>query len=319
MTTTVLLARHPWPTLMVIRPSVALGLVIGLLTVALGWTTDGLLLKLLLEQAAVRAADEVQLGLLDRVTPADFAYPADDQLDALAARLDPVVARLRGDGSGILRINLISDDGRIVYSDRPSLRGRLIPLTDRPELGTALSGGIGADETSLGGEENADLAREYSRALEVYVPVVLDGQIAGAYEIYEEIGQLRTARLFVWGGLLACWVASGAAWATVSVRRRRAAPSEIMPDVLAESHVAAVQPPSRVNAERDWRVRLTPREIEVLRLMATSHGNRDIAEQLGISQETVRTHVKRILHKLEQPDRTQAVLAALRQGLLDLP
>jgi DNA-binding NarL/FixJ family response regulator len=53
--------------------------------------------------------------------------------------------------------------------------------------------------------------------------------------------------------------------------------------------------------------------------MATSHTNRAIAEQLVVSEETVRSHVKRILRKLGQPDRTQAVIAAVREGLLELP
>jgi DNA-binding NarL/FixJ family response regulator len=63
---------------------------------------------------------------------------------------------------------------------------------------------------------------------------------------------------------------------------------------------------------------LTPREIDILRLMATSHTNREIATQLFVSEETVRTHVKHILRKLSQPDRTQAVIAAVRAGLLDI-
>lgn len=305
----------------------ALLLLALLLSVALAWFADGFFVRLLLDRAAARAADEVQLGLLDRITAADFitvgefATPlSTEHLDDLALRLDPVVARLRANGSGILRVNLIGRDGRIVYSDLAAIRGRMIPLGDRPELETALSGGIGTDETALGGEENADLRAGYTRALEVYVPVLLDGQVAGAYEIYEDIGQLRSARALVWGGLLTCWYLAGIVWTMRRIRARRVeAQPAADPRLTAEPREAVFETSTRVNAERDLRVRLTPREIDVLRLMATSHSNRDIAEQLGVSQETVRTHVKRILHKLDQPDRTQAVLAALREGLLDLP
>jgi DNA-binding NarL/FixJ family response regulator len=63
---------------------------------------------------------------------------------------------------------------------------------------------------------------------------------------------------------------------------------------------------------------LTAREIDVLRLMATSHTNREIAGSLHVGEETVRSHVKHILQKLAQPDRSNAVIAALRAGLLDL-
>jgi DNA-binding NarL/FixJ family response regulator len=63
---------------------------------------------------------------------------------------------------------------------------------------------------------------------------------------------------------------------------------------------------------------LTPRESEVLELMGTSATNKEIAEKLSISEETVRSHTKSILSKLAQPNRTQAVLYALRLGLIDL-
>ncbi len=64
------------------------------------------------------------------------------------------------------------------------------------------------------------------------------------------------------------------------------------------------------------RLGLTQREIEILQLMATSQTNRDIAEQLIITEETVRTHVKRILRKLDQHNRTQAVLYGLKAGII---
>lgn len=63
---------------------------------------------------------------------------------------------------------------------------------------------------------------------------------------------------------------------------------------------------------------LTPREHEILTLMATSATNKEIAGNLSISEETVRSHSKNILAKLGQPNRTQAVLYALRNGLIDL-
>lgn len=64
------------------------------------------------------------------------------------------------------------------------------------------------------------------------------------------------------------------------------------------------------------RPRLTARELSVLQLMATSATNRTIADQLSVSEETVRTHVKNILRKLDQPNRTQAVLEGVRRGLI---
>jgi len=63
---------------------------------------------------------------------------------------------------------------------------------------------------------------------------------------------------------------------------------------------------------------LTQREVQVLRLVAQGQSNRDIAEQLVISEATARTHVSNILSKLHLASRTQAALYALREGLASL-
>ena len=63
---------------------------------------------------------------------------------------------------------------------------------------------------------------------------------------------------------------------------------------------------------------LTQRELEVLRLIAQGRENKEIAEQLVISEATVRTHVSNILGKLHLASRTQAALYALREGLASL-
>lgn len=63
---------------------------------------------------------------------------------------------------------------------------------------------------------------------------------------------------------------------------------------------------------------LTQRELEVLRLLARGCENREIADQLVISEATVRTHVSNILGKLHVASRTQAALYALREGLASL-
>ncbi len=63
---------------------------------------------------------------------------------------------------------------------------------------------------------------------------------------------------------------------------------------------------------------LTERELEVLRLLAHGGTNREIAEALVIGEETVKTHVGNILTKLHLAHRTQAVVHALKQGLISL-
>jgi DNA-binding NarL/FixJ family response regulator len=63
---------------------------------------------------------------------------------------------------------------------------------------------------------------------------------------------------------------------------------------------------------------LTPREIEVLRLVACGGANKIIAGELGISEETVKAHMRSILSKLAANDRTHAVTIALRRGIIEL-
>ena len=62
---------------------------------------------------------------------------------------------------------------------------------------------------------------------------------------------------------------------------------------------------------------LTPREREILQLLADGMSNVDVAQRLFISQETVKSHVRHILAKLEADTRTQAVAIALREAMID--
>ena len=64
--------------------------------------------------------------------------------------------------------------------------------------------------------------------------------------------------------------------------------------------------------------KLTAREVEVLRLVARGMGNRDIGQQLFISENTVKNHVRNILEKLQLHSRMEAAMYAVRENLLDL-
>jgi len=63
---------------------------------------------------------------------------------------------------------------------------------------------------------------------------------------------------------------------------------------------------------------LTKREMEVLRLLAKGMSNKEIALELGVAEETVKTHVSNVLQKLHLADRTQAALYAVRERLVDI-
>lgn len=84
----------------------------------------------------------------------------------------------------------------------------------------------------------------------------------------------------------------------------------------ADALVAAWSPTERApTTELD---RLTPREREVLELLADGLSNRSIGQKLGISAHTVKFHVDALLDKLSARSRTQVVVKAVRQGLLEL-
>jgi DNA-binding NarL/FixJ family response regulator len=68
---------------------------------------------------------------------------------------------------------------------------------------------------------------------------------------------------------------------------------------------------------RDRDEMLTAREREILQLLADGMSNSDVASKLFISQETVKSHVRHILTKLEADTRTQAVAIALREAIID--
>jgi two-component system, NarL family, response regulator len=63
---------------------------------------------------------------------------------------------------------------------------------------------------------------------------------------------------------------------------------------------------------------LSPRELEVLRRVAAGNSNRLVADQLVLSEDTVKTHMKSIMSKLSANDRTHAVTIALKRGIIDV-
>jgi DNA-binding NarL/FixJ family response regulator len=92
---------------------------------------------------------------------------------------------------------------------------------------------------------------------------------------------------------------------------------QIIREVHAGRKALAVEVAAQV-AEHTGEEVLTPKEIEVLRLIASGNANKEIAARLSISEETVKSRVKSILDKLGANDRTHAVTIGLKRGIIDL-
>jgi DNA-binding NarL/FixJ family response regulator len=97
-------------------------------------------------------------------------------------------------------------------------------------------------------------------------------------------------------------------------------PSELL-DVIRQVHAGKKRIPPEIAsqlAEHLSDETLTEREVEVLREVANGNRNRNIAEKLFISEETVKVHIKHIMEKLGASDRTQAVAIGVRRGIIQL-
>jgi DNA-binding NarL/FixJ family response regulator len=99
-----------------------------------------------------------------------------------------------------------------------------------------------------------------------------------------------------------------------ATRRLAAGETLISPEELAEMlHLAGASRDARASIEQ-----LTPRELQVLKVLAQGLSNKEIAERLHMSVDTERTHMMNILNKLGVHSRLQALLFAARHGLIEL-
>lgn len=115
--------------------------------------------------------------------------------------------------------------------------------------------------------------------------------------------------LEIYGGIVALLFAALGIWLGLKLVR----PREMV--VLREIHVP---PPDRfvLNTVRQEQLGITKRELEILEQIAAGLSNKEIAEKLFVSENTVKTHSARVLDKLNAKRRTQAVQLAKEAGLI---
>lgn len=136
---------------------------------------------------------------------------------------------------------------------------------------------------------------------------ILGGVLIAALKLIEYRFLVLEHSLEIYGGLVALIFASLGIWLGLKLTRTKV--------VLKEIPVPTQGPFVR-NDERLNQLGITPRELEILEAIATGLSNREIAEKLFVSENTVKTHAARLFDKLSASRRTQAVQRAKEAGLI---
>ena len=118
----------------------------------------------------------------------------------------------------------------------------------------------------------------------------------------------------IYGGLIALLFASLGVWLGLKITRKQEVIVER--ELVIEREVPVAPGPFEVNEARLRELSITPRELEILQLIAEGFSNREIAEKLFVSENTVKTHTSRVFDKLSARRRTQAVQRGKELGLI---
>ncbi|HET9426569.1 MAG TPA: response regulator transcription factor [Gemmatimonadaceae bacterium] len=136
---------------------------------------------------------------------------------------------------------------------------------------------------------------------------LLGGAIVTALKLAEYRFLVVEHSLELYGGLVALIFAALGIWLGLKLTRTK---------VVVQEVPVPVTGPFTVNAASVERLGLTPREIEILQLIAAGMSNREIAGRLFVSENTVKTHSANLFSKLSAKRRTQAVQIAKEAGVI---
>jgi len=120
----------------------------------------------------------------------------------------------------------------------------------------------------------------------------------------------------IYGAIVAAAFAAAGIWLGLKLTKTKVVSVEVPVEVRVEVPVPAPSGPFAPNSARIDELGLTPREMEVLQLIAQGLSTRQMAERLFVSENTVKTHVTRVLDKLGADRRTQAVQLGRDLGII---
>jgi DNA-binding CsgD family transcriptional regulator len=149
----------------------------------------------------------------------------------------------------------------------------------------------------------------------VLVYGLLGGVLIAALKLIEYRYLVIEHSLEIYGGLVALLFSALGIWLGLKLTRTRE--TVVVREVPVPVPVPVpVAGPFTRNATRLEQLGITPRELEILEAMAAGLSNREIAERLFVSENTVKTHAARLFDKLAAKRRTQAVQRAKEEGLI---
>jgi DNA-binding CsgD family transcriptional regulator len=157
--------------------------------------------------------------------------------------------------------------------------------------------------------------RPRAARLRVKKTILLYGVLAGVLIALLKVIEYRFLviehSLEIYGGLVALVFSALGIWLGLKLTRTRVELREVPIEVPVR-----VEGPFQRDQARVEQLGITPRELEILEAMAAGMSNREIAQRLFVSENTVKTHAARLFEKLSARRRTQAVQLAKDAGIL---
>ncbi|MBI3969166.1 MAG: hypothetical protein HY329_26290 [Chloroflexi bacterium] len=268
--------------------TLAVVMAIGLVGTGLGYRLGQQLESLALQQEATNAANQVAHVLQPFFRADDFDQPL------LPERVNELEQLLRERvlGGSIARVKLWNRQGTVIYSDNTALIGRQFEIEH--ELADALKGEIASELSSLGRADNQTERAQFSRLMEIYAPIYLDGAgIVGAYEVYHDLRMLEPSLAATWQHI---WLSLGLGYGALYVAT--------VGLVWQASH------------------RLRRQAVDVARLEAERHLNQVKDELISVVSHELRTPLAGVLgfaellliRELPEDERRQCLSLIVKEG-----
>jgi DNA-binding NarL/FixJ family response regulator len=201
----------------------------------------------------------------------------------------------------------------LVVDDHPAIRkGLIATLEPEPDMEVIASAGTRAQAIELHRQHRPDIT---------FMDLGLEGETGGIDAIQQIRKESPQAKIIVFSALRGDEDVFRALQSGAVTFLSKGTPEGELLRTVREVHAGGRPIPQEVArklADRLTLSKLTPREIEVVKLVADGLRNKEIGGRLGISEETVQGHMKNILSKLGVNDRTKAAIIAAQRGIIHL-